>query len=133
MRNEEIEYLRGITAYDFLNETATDGEVFNTRVVITFLKLKFGDNSLKSLEKFTEQERSEVEELDELLQEDLNYLDNEERLHGIIPEHESIEPKGDSGLWLTPKQIKQIRKTDTALEELFKTFKKGYTDNLPKN
>lgn len=132
MRNEEIEYLRGVTAYDFLNETATDGEVFNTRVVMTFLKLKFDNNSLKPLDKFTEQERREVEQLDEL-QKDLNYLDNEEQLYNLIPEQESLEPISDSGLWLTPAQIKQIRKTDKALEELFKVFKKGYSDNLPKN
>ncbi len=90
MKDEEIEYLRGITAYDFLNETETDGKEFIYRVVINFLRIKFTNNSLKSLDK-------------------------------------------DITLWLSPALLKQMKKTDKALEELFDTYKKGYKDNLPKN
>lgn len=142
MRKKDLEYLKGVTAYDFLNQTQTDGEIFNTRVVMTFLKLKFGqEGALKKLNDFTEKEKQEEEELilDDIkrqeeennkeIEEFVDYLENTGQLKEEAGEE---EVSGDS-FWFTPAQTKAIRKTDKALEELFKAFKKGYEDNLPKN
>lgn len=143
MKPDQIDYLKSITAYDFLNQTQTDGEIFNTRVVMTFLKLKFGqEGALKKLNDFTEKEKQEEEALilDDIkrqeeednkeIEEFVDYLENT----GQLKEEAGEEVvSGGSFFWFTPAQSKAIRKTDKALEELFKAFKKGYTDNLPKN
>jgi len=40
--------LRSITAYDFLSSTATAGDVFTTRVVMSFIKVKYGEEALRN-------------------------------------------------------------------------------------
>jgi hypothetical protein len=47
-KNEEtMEYLRSITAYDFLTSTPVDGQIFTTKVVMSFLKVHFAEEALK--------------------------------------------------------------------------------------
>jgi hypothetical protein len=154
MINKRIEYLKSITAYDFLNETETDEIVFNTKVIMSFLMLKFGQNgALKKWEDFTQTELKDLEQIaiderkqlekdlekltiDErkkLEEEDKKEIEELEELVKELPKEERYEVNEEDQFWLTPDQLKAITKTDKALKELFKAFKKGYTDNLPKN
>jgi hypothetical protein len=145
MSNKQIEYLKSITAYDFLNETETDGMVFNTKVIMSFLMLKFGEagalkkfkdftqTELKDLEQIAIDERKEYEKEDNKEVEELvDYLEKTGQLKELTGD-EIDEVNEEVQFWLTPDQLKAITKTDKALNELFKAFKKGYTDNLPKN
>ena len=145
MSNKQIEYLKSITAYDFLNETETDAIVFNTKVIMSFLMLKFGQTTaLKKMEDFTQTELKDLEQLaiderekqkDEdntAIDEVIDYLKNTGQLNELTGEDKE-EVNDNDFFWFTPAQSKAITKTDKALNELFKAFKKGYTDNLPKN
>ena len=145
MSNKQIEYLKSITAYDFLNETETDAIVFNTKVIMSFLMLKFGQTTaLKKMEDFTQTELKDLEQLaiderekqkDEdntAIDEVIDYLKNTGQLKELTGEDKE-EGNDNDFFWFTPAQSKAITKTDKALNELFKAFKKGYTDNLPKN
>jgi hypothetical protein len=145
MSNKQIEYLKSITAYDFLNETETDGMVFNTKVIMSFLMLKFGEaGALRKFKDFTQTELNDLEQMAiderekqkdedyEAIDEAIDYLKNTGQLKELTGEDKE-KVNGNDFFWFTPNQSKAITKTDKALEELFKAFKKGYTDNLPKN
>lgn len=147
MKNKQIEYLKSITAYDFLNETETDGMIFNTKVIMSFLMLKFGEaGALKKFKDFTQTELKDLEQLaiderekqndedNKAIDEVIDYLKNTGQLKELTGEDKEEEEINDNDFfWFTPAQSKAITKTDKALNELFKAFKKGYTDNLPKN
>ena len=112
---------------------------------MSFLMLKFGQTgALKKFEDFTQTELKDLEQIaiderkeyekedNKEVEELVDYLENTGQLKELTGD-EIDEVNEEDQFWLTPDQLKAITKTDKALKELFKAFKKGYTDNLPKN
>lgn len=61
---EQIEALKSLSAYDLLLNTEADGAAFTTRVLMSYLKIKYGEDATDANGFFNEEQSNAIAEAD---------------------------------------------------------------------
>lgn len=64
---EQIEKLKEMSAYELLYNTSADGQIFTTRVIMSYLKIHYGNEAMSIGGFFTEDQSNAIQETDIVL------------------------------------------------------------------